>query len=252
MLIYPHRDNLHKIVVLNSKGGCGKSTLATTLASYYALHGASPTLMDCDQQGSSIRWLDLRPKDRPEIHGIAAYKKSMQITRSWQLRVSQETTHLIVDSAASLGDDELRQLTRDANSILIPVLPSAIDIHVAACCIANLLLVTKIRRRDCQLAVIANRTRENTKSYQTLMRFVSSLSIPLIAVLRDTQNYVHAAGQGLGIHEMPRYKVKKDVEQMSLVLDWLGTWPERRREAARWRAERSQKVHLRKALLADG
>ena len=251
MLVFPNRENLHKIVVLNPKGGCGKSTIATNLASYYAVHGWSPALMDCDPQGSSMRWLDLRPDNRPEIHGIAAYKKSMQATRSWQLRVPQGTTHLIVDSAAALRHDELREVTLDANSILIPVLPSAIDIHAVSRCIADLLLVAKIDREDHQLAVIANRTRQNTRSYQTLMRFVSSLRIPLIAELRDTQNYVHAAEQGLGIHEMPRDKVKKDIQQMSLALDWLGTWRERRREAARWRAEQSQKMRNRNALLAD-
>ena len=208
--------------------------------------------MDCDAQGSSIRWLDLRPEDRPQIHGIAAYKNSMQATRSWQLRVPQGTTHLIVDSAAALRHDDLREMTRDVNSILIPVLPSAIDIHAAARCIADLLLVAKIDRQDRQLAVIANRTRENTKSYQTLMRFITSLSIPLIAVLRDTQNYVHAAEQGLGIYEMPRYKVKKDIAQMSQVLDWLGTWRERRRDAASFRLEQSQRMRVRKALPAAG
>ena len=251
MPIFPKRENLHKIVVLNPKGGCGKSTLATNLASYYALQGASPALMDCDPQGSAIRWLDLRPTDRPEIHGIAAYENKMQATRSWQLRVPQDTTHLIVDSAASLRNDELRELTLDANSILIPVLPSAIDIHAATRCIADLLLVAKIDREDRQLAVIANRTRENTKSYQKLMRFISSLRIPLIAVLRDTQNYVHAAEQGIGIHEMPRYKARKDIRQMSDAVDWLGTWRERRREAARWRSEQSQKLRNPTAFLAD-
>jgi chromosome partitioning protein len=252
MLIFPNRDNLHKIVILNPKGGCGKSTIATNLASYYALNGATPALMDCDPQGSSMRWLDMRPGDRPKIHGIPAYKNSMQATRCWQLRVPQGITHLIVDSAAALGHLELREVTHDANSILIPVMPSPIDIHAASRCIADLLLVAKIDRQDRQLAVIANRTRANTKSYQKLMSFNASLGIPIIAVLRDTQNYIHAAEQGLGIHEMPRHKVKKDVAQMSDVVDWLGTWRERRRDPTSWRSERQHAIHFEDALPAVG
>ena len=127
MLITPNRNNLNRIVVLNPKGGSGKTTLATNIASYYAKLGPMPTVMDCDPQGSTMRWLDKRDASRPPVHGIAAFKKTMQATRSWQLRVPNETVNLIVDSPASLDHDKLRDLTRDATSILVPVLPSSID-----------------------------------------------------------------------------------------------------------------------------
>ena len=199
MLITPNRTNLNKIVILNPKGGCGKTTLSTNLASYYAASGPVPAVMDCDPQGSTMAWIERRPVSLPTIHGIAAYKRSMQATRSWQLRVPSETTNLIVDSPASLTSDDLREVTRDSSSILVPVLPSSIDIHAASRCIADLLLVAKIDRRDRKLAVVANRTRKNTKSFEKLMRFLDSLGIPIIAVLRDSQNFVHAAEEGIGI-----------------------------------------------------
>ena len=74
MLITPNRDDLNKIVILNPKGGCGKTTLATNLASYYAARGPIPSIMDCDPQGSTMCWLEKRPGNKPPIHGIAAYK----------------------------------------------------------------------------------------------------------------------------------------------------------------------------------
>jgi chromosome partitioning protein len=231
MLITPNRDSLNKIVVLNPKGGCGKTTLVTNLASFYAVRGPVPAVMDCDPQGSTMGWLGRRPPSRASIHGIAAFKQSMQATRSWQLRVPSETQTLIVDSPASIGHDDLRELTRDASSILVPVLPSSIDIHAASRCIADLLLVAKIDRRDRKLAVVANRTRQNTKSFEKLMRFLDSLGIPIIGVLRDSQNYVHAADSGIGICEMPRYKVRKDLEQLRVVVHWLDGWIERRRSS---------------------
>ncbi len=228
MLITPNRSNLNKIVVINPKGGCGKTTIATNLASYFAQQGPVPAIMDFDQQGSTMSWIERRPADLNEIHGIAAYKRSMQATRSWQLRVPTETTNLIVDSPASLTNDGLREITRDACSILVPVLPSAIDIHAAARCIADLLLVAKIDRRDRKLAVIANRTRKNTKSYKKLMRFLDSLGIPIIAVLRDSQNFVKAAERGIGICDMKQYKVEKDMEQIEKIIAWLDDWKDRR------------------------
>ncbi|MFQ6004281.1 MAG: AAA family ATPase [Woeseia sp.] len=231
MLITPHRDDLNKIVILNPKGGCGKTTLAINLASYYAACGPVPAVMDCDPQGSTMTWLERRPPSQPPIHGIAAYKNSMQATRSWQLRVPNETTSLIVDSPASLNHDDLREITRDATSILVPVLPSAIDIHAASRCIADLLLVAKIDRRDRKLAVVANRTRRNTKSFEKLMRFLDTLGIPIIAVMRDSQNFVHAAEAGLGISELPPHRSKKDVEQLERVIRWLNDWQNRRHHA---------------------
>ena len=225
-------NKLNKIVVLNPKGGCGKSTLATNLAVGYALRGPQPTVMDFDPQGSTMAWLDRRPTDVPAIHGIAAYKKSMQATRSWQLRVPNETVNLLVDSPASVNHDDLRELTRDSTSILVPVLPSSMDIHAASRCIADLLLVAKVDRRDRKLAVVANRTRKNTKSFAKLMRFLDSLGIPIIAVLRDSQNFVHAAEQGMGLCEMQPSRVKADMEQLDKIMNWLDGWPERRRSGA--------------------
>ncbi len=123
MLITPSRSNLNKIVILNPKGGCGKTTLSTNLAAYYAARGPAPAIMDCDPQGSTMAWIERRAVSLPTIHGIAAYKRTMQATRSWQLRVPNETTNLIVDSPASLTSDDLREVTRDSSSILVPVLP---------------------------------------------------------------------------------------------------------------------------------
>ena len=232
MLITPSRDNLNRIVILNPKGGCGKSTLATNIAACYAGRGPQPAVMDYDPQGSSMAWLKRRPDNMPSIHGIAAYKKSMQATRSWQLRVPEDTVDVIVDSPASITHDDLRELTRDSSSILVPVLPSPMDIDAASRCIADLLLVAKVNRNEGKLAVIANRTRKNTKSFNKLMRFLDSLGIPIIAVLRDSQNYVHAAEKGLGMHEMrPPSRVRPDVQQIDKIVTWLDGWEARRRRA---------------------
>ena len=229
MHITPGRRDLNRIVVLNPKGGCGKTTLVTNLAGCYAARGPMPAVMDCDPQGSAMRWIEKRQGGHAPVHGIAAFRNTMHTTRSWQLRVPTETRTLIVDSPAGLGHDALRELTRDATSILVPVLPSPIDIHAASRCIADLLLVAKVDRRDRKLAVVANRIRRNTRSYDKLMRFLDSLGIPVIGVLRDSQAFVQAAEAGVGIVEMPRHRVKKEIEQFDRMLAWLDAWPERRR-----------------------
>ena len=103
----------------------------------------------------------------------------------------------------------------------MPVLPSDIDIHAASRCIADLLLVAKIKRAENRIGVIANRVRKNTLMFQSLMRFLEKLEIPIVATVRDSQNYVRAAEQGVGIHEMKPYLVKEDLAQWETLLAWL-------------------------------
>jgi chromosome partitioning protein len=225
------RDNLHKIVILNPKGGCGKTTLATNLATYYATRGPAPALIDCDPRGFSTRWLHKRPANRAEIYGIPAHENTEQIAANLHKQIRPGTEHAIFDLPGGVDHNQLHGITYDANSILIPVMPSAIDVYAASRFIAELLLVAQFDPRDRQLAVVANRTRQNTKSYQMLMRFLTSLKIPIIAVLRDSQNYVHAAGQGIGIYEMPAYRVSKDIAQLDLIINWLDQWRMRRLDA---------------------
>jgi chromosome partitioning protein len=109
--------------------------------------------------------------------------------------------------------------------------PSEIDIYAAASFIADLLLYAQLDRRNRNLAIIANRTRQNTRSYRMLMRFLTSLEIPVVAQLRDSQNYVHAAANGIGICEMPMYRVRKDIEQLELLVSWLEKWRMRKLDA---------------------
>ena len=227
----PNRDDLQRIVVLNPKGGCGKSTIATNLASYFALRGPLPTLIDCDPQGFSMRWLERRSNMRPSIHGIAAYKNAMSVTRTWQLRVPPETRRVIVDSPAALDNAQIHDLVYEATNVIIPVTPSPIDIRYAARFIAELLLVTQLDRGEIKVGIVANRTRKNTKSLLQLMRFLNSLKIPVIASLRDTQNYVEAVGRGIGVYELPHYKAKQDIENLSQIVAWLDRWRIRGRDS---------------------
>jgi chromosome partitioning protein len=212
---------MQRIIILNPKGGSGKTTVASNLAACYAVSGIRPALMDLDPQGSSMRWLRKRPDDSAPIHGIAAFERSATVTRSWQLRVPMECSAVIIDTPAALEAQSFPEVTRGADAVLVPVMPSDIDIHATAKCIADLLLVAKIRRTDQRIGIIANRVRAKTLVSQSLMRFLNSLDIPLVATLRDTQNYVRSAEAGIGIHEMPRWQVYQDLDQWERLTAWL-------------------------------
>ena len=212
---------MQRILVLNPKGGSGKTTIATNLASYFASQGDRPLLSDNDSQGSSTRWLKKRKPEQPLINGVTAFEHNSRMTRSWQMRIPADTAHVVVDTPAAMSPQQLPEMTRTADAIIVPVLPSDIDIHACSKCIADLLLIAKVRRDQDRIGVVANRVKRNTLIYQSLMRFLETLRIPVIATLRDSQNYVRCSEQGLGIHEMKPYLAEQDLADWRPMLDWL-------------------------------
>lgn len=215
---------LQRILVTNSKGGCGKTTITTNIASHLARQNLNVRLFDHDGQSSSLAWIARRPDSLNPIHGVDASKNAdHRLTRSWQLRVTPETDVAIIDTPAGCDASELSMLFQKNDSIIIPVLPSPIDIHATAYFIKDLLTTGKARNRMVRIAVIANRVRKNTIMYHSLERFLFSLNIPFITSLRDTQLYSHAFELGVGVQELNSSRVRVDREQWAPILRWLET-----------------------------
>lgn len=217
MIIAPHRDHLKQIVILNPKGGCGKTTLATNLASHLALRGSRPMLIDNDPRGYTTRWLETRPEDSLPIGGVSS-DAAGDLTDRQLSRIPGHIDTVVVDTPAAVSEREIAQLTHNADCILVPVLPSAFDVHCTTRFVAKLLVLTDFEK---PVAVIANRARQNTRSLRMLLRTLASFDTPTIAVLRDSQNFVHAANVGLGICELPYSRVKNDLQQFAQIMDWL-------------------------------
>jgi chromosome partitioning protein len=205
---------MRHILVMNPKGGCGKSTIATNLASYYATRGRHVALADFDPQRSSVDWVGLRPDDAPRVVGVQAFEDGLRA-------VPRNADVVVIDAPARAHGRELTELVRRAETVLVPVLPSAIDMRAASSFIAELLEVGRVARRQAKIAVIANRIKENTLSFDELDAYLRTLGIPYIATLRDAQNYVRAYSRGLGVFELPQYLAWQDWEQWLPLTDWL-------------------------------
>ena len=214
--------NLQRILIANAKGGCGKTTIATNIASHYDSQNLNVRLFDHDRQGSSLAWIDRRPQTENLIHGVDASKNSdHRLTRSWQLRVPPETDVAVIDTPAGVEMLELVALFQTNDSVLIPVLPSPIDIHATAQFIKDLLTACRTQNKVIRLAVIANRVRKHTVMYHSLERFLFSLNTPFISSLRDTQLYTKAIELGIGVQEIGSYRIKVDKEQWAPIFRWL-------------------------------
>lgn len=219
MLKFKGSADLRRVVVLNPKGGSGKTTLAFNLAGYIASTGRKVALVDLDRQGSATRWLQNREACHPRVHGISSPEADANGDRC--VDVPEDIDTAVIDAPAGLTGAQLIDYTCGAHAILLPVLPSDLDIHAAARLVSELLLVAQVSRRNGRLGVVANRVNERTVAYQQLSKFLDRLSIPVVGTLRDTQNYVWAAGSGLSIHEMQAHRVGRDLEQWQTVTAWL-------------------------------
>jgi len=172
-------------------------------------------LADFDSQGSGLEWLRARSEKYPPIEGIPAWKSGQ--------RLPKDADYLVMDAPAAVYGKEVTGLIKHAQSVVMPVLPSPIDIRAATHFIHDILLNGKVSRNETKLAVVANRVRENTIVYHKLQRFLKRLEIPFIATLRDTQNYIRAADRGIGIFEMAPSMVGQDIEQWKSLTRWLNS-----------------------------
>ncbi len=202
-------------MVLNSKGGSGKSTIATNLASYYASQGKKTVLIDCDPQKSSMDWLEARSGGRL-ITGIDGSAGNYRVPRSAE--------YAIYDTPAAVYGKDLTALLRRAETIIIPVLPSPIDMRAATPFIQTVLASGKVSRKESRVALLANRCRENTNIYHLLESYLKKVrKAPFLTVLREAQVYNRAADRGLGIFELAPHMVRRDIDQWEPVIRWLAS-----------------------------
>jgi len=204
---------MRSILVLNSKGGSGKTTIATNLASFYASIGKSVALVDLDSQQSSINWLKARSSAKPPIIGIKGHGE----------RVKRGIDYKIVDAPAGLQGAALTKVLNMAESVIIPVLPSPIDMRAAGEFIKNMKKHSRIINKKSKIALIANRGRDYTNIYWELDDFLESQKIPFLTMVRDSQNFIRCAEKGLGIYEMGPAMTELDRTYFDPIIDWLNS-----------------------------
>lgn len=205
---------MRHIMVLNAKGGCGKSTLATNIAAYFANEGASVALADYDPQCSSLDWLERRPADRPVITGVAAFEDGLR-------RVPRSADIVVSDAPARSHGPELTELVRHAETLVVPVLPSTIDMQATTKFLEELRNVGKVERKQAKIGVLANRVRDNTLIWDELDDYLTRARVPYIAAFREAMNYVRAYTRGLGIFELPEYLAWPDWDEWEPLTAWL-------------------------------
>lgn len=170
-------------------------------------------LADFDKQHSSTDWLRARPKDSPRILSVAAWQG--------EYTIPDEAEYVIMDTPAGIDAEQMSSLLQKANTILIPILPSPLDIRAAGQLIHDILQQYDDLPLQPRIGVIANRVRRQTKIFESLKRFLGKLDLDFIATLRDTQNYVSTTGLGISLFELPNWKKQKDMAGWCKLINWV-------------------------------
>lgn len=212
---------MRSILVMNAKGGSGKTTIAINLASHYALQGNKVALVDYDSQYCALDWLEARPESRPKITGVEGLRKGARVPRN--------TDVVILDAPAATHGRSVTELLNRAQTCVIPVIPSTIDLNAAWRFIDEITDLGRVLNRKVRVATVANRIRENSPGHFEVEEFLESVKLPggrklpFVACLRNSINYAHAADRGLGIWEIAPSKTAHDVEMWAPLIAWLGS-----------------------------
>ena len=199
------------IVVANPKGGVGKSTLATNVAGCLAAAGHAVMLGDVDRQQSSAQWLQLRPATAAAIGG-------WDVAADHLVRPPKGTTHVVLDTPAGLHGKRLDAVMRIADRMLIPLQPSLFDIQTTHAFVRA--LRGHSRSGQVKLGLVGMRVREHTKANEQLHSYLATVPVPVVAWLRDTQNYVQLAAHGLTLWDVAPSRVERDLQQWAALSEW--------------------------------
>jgi len=212
---------MHTTLVINPKGGSGKTTVTLNLASYFAAASVPTAVMDYDPQGSSLNWIRLRPQHAPRIHAANAARPKGGQLRSLAMHVPPETHRLIIDAPAGATGTVLQEMLDRAHCLVVPVPPSAIDLHATANFIRDVLRSGRTRERALPVAIVANKVRRSMPRYQPLEWFLETLQLQLTARLVDSDVFVKAAEAGIGIFEMDPTIAIAEQRQFLPLAEWV-------------------------------
>jgi chromosome partitioning protein len=205
---------VNTILIANPKGGSGKTTLATNVAGWLAGKRQRVAIDDRDPQQSSTGWLERRPALFPAIARLdrASRRKDAK---------AQDLQWIVVDSAAGLHGDDLRDAVRSADMLLVPLTPSAYDMTATERFVATLAELKAVRQGTLPLGIVAMRVDPRTRSAEELDAFLAGFDMPVVAHLRQTQVYVQCARDGASVFDLPRSRAEQDWEQWRTLTRWI-------------------------------
>ncbi|PIV35281.1 MAG: CMP-binding protein [Lysobacterales bacterium CG02_land_8_20_14_3_00_62_12] len=212
---------MQKILITSSKGGSGKTTVATNLAVAMAKAGRKVWLIDSDAQASTGDWVGVRADHQPGIALLASPNLGHGAGLGWNLCIPPATEVLLVDTPAGLRRDQIAEYLRRVDTVLVPLVPSAIDQRANMVFLNELKQASAVRSGAVRVGLIANRFKPRTLAGRDFIEQSPKLPFPLLTCLRDSQAYVYAAALGRGLFDFPGAALADARAEWQPVLAWL-------------------------------
>ena len=224
-----------KILVVNSKGGSGKTTIATNLAVAFANQGLKVSLLDCDRQASCLHWAEERNAQAPKVTTVANYYSADKLTAQIDHELDHGTDVIVMDVTGRHTDAALFEAAlKICDLVLIPMLSSSLDIKAGERFVADLMTHRVMRATPKPMGVIYNRANTSSANQQRLETLLRCLDVPVIAELRDSTVYANAAEKGAGIMEMrENAAASKEYSAWRDIMLWIDRRTAVRRELPR-------------------
>jgi chromosome partitioning protein len=224
-----------KILVANSKGGCGKTTIATNLAVAFANQGLKVSLLDCDRQASCLHWAEERNAQAPKVNTVANYHSADNLAEQIAQEQDNGSDVIIMDVTGRHSDARLfEEALKASDLVLIPMLSSSLDIKAGERFVTDLMTHRVMRATPRPMGVIYNRAHNSSAHLQRFEDFLRCLSVPVISELRDSAVYVTAAETGIGVLEMrDSAAASKEYAAWRDIMLWIDRRTSGRRELPR-------------------
>lgn len=206
---------MRTILVASSKGGAGKSTLSTNLAAHFAVDGKRTVLVDADKQHSAIRWCEKRAHLETAVLPIDGTLKN------WQKLVPENAQIVIIDAPAGAMGDDLDAYIEMADAVLVPVLPSMIDIEATVPFLNSMAKNARVKKKKLPVGLVGNRLKPWTNASQQAVEQLKSWPYSVVGELRDTQAYVLMVALGKSVFDYNSEQLRSHQEDWAPILKWL-------------------------------